>query len=83
MKVEAEFHEIRDVMLALMDKNFMRLASIRESKVLYFKVKGACYRNLFRVCPPAIPRAIPPRRVPKGEPRSASLKRSLTSVFHK
>ena len=50
MKVEAESHEIRDDMLVLMDKNLILLPSTGESKVLYFKVKGDCFRNLGRVC---------------------------------
>ena len=46
MKVEAELPEIRDGILALMDKDVIPKASAGELKLVFYKMKGDCYRHL-------------------------------------
>ena len=45
-EVEGQLQQIRDSILALMDKNLIPSASIDESKVLFYKMKGDYYRYL-------------------------------------
>ena len=45
-KVEGELQKIRDGILALIDKNLIRLACTDESKVFYYRMKSDYYRHL-------------------------------------
>ena len=48
VKVEAELPEIRDGILALMDKDLIPSASVGELKLVFYKMKGDCHRHLVK-----------------------------------
>ena len=55
-KVEAEFPEVRDGILAVMDGNLVPSASTGMSKELYFKTKGDYHRLEERVVAMPVPK---------------------------